>query len=413
MMTFARNSIFSSKCNLCYPYQVIHVPFRRVLCIVAFDPYDIDMHSDKDSDPLFPVKLNGKWGYINFDGNMVIEPKFEYAEFFHEGFAVVRSRSGNAILEKRNKGFRDSFTGKLKWHTTHQDYGYIDKSGEFLVEPRYDYADAFSEGRATVRIGDRHSGIYGYIDKSGSEVIKPQYPYLGFTKNDLNFSDGLAPVKIDRKIAYINYSGHVEFQTDFDHAWAFSEGLAKVRKGTMEKGKYGYIDKKGNVVIDLKFILAHSFSEGLAGAMIEDWTRGLFGFINKSGEFQIPRKYRRVGMFNNDFAWAWKGDRINAFLALLSRVPFEPYISGTSEFIDKNGHIRLSIRGGWVGYFDGEYSLRELGGRSSFIDKSGKECFNKTFNRARPFHNDLAMVQVDGKWGYINRNGEYVWDPSE
>lgn len=39
---------------------------------------------------LHPVLLNGKWGYINTSGGIVIEPNFDEARAFSDGFAAVR-----------------------------------------------------------------------------------------------------------------------------------------------------------------------------------------------------------------------------------------------------------------------------------------------------------------------------------
>jgi len=50
-------------------------------------------------------------------------------------------------------------------------WGYIDKSGDYVINPQFDYAWDFSEGLARVRIGDRR----GYIDKTGMFVWGPSY----------------------------------------------------------------------------------------------------------------------------------------------------------------------------------------------------------------------------------------------
>jgi hypothetical protein len=46
--------------------------------------------SSTDSTPiLLPVKVSGKWGYVNGSGQMVINPQFDSADDFHEGRALI------------------------------------------------------------------------------------------------------------------------------------------------------------------------------------------------------------------------------------------------------------------------------------------------------------------------------------
>ena len=45
-------------------------------------------------------------------------------------------------------------------------WGYIDQTGEVVIEPVWDYAHSFSGGLAYVQLGDNA----GYIDRTGTPV---------------------------------------------------------------------------------------------------------------------------------------------------------------------------------------------------------------------------------------------------
>ena len=80
----------------------------------------------------------GKWGFIDKTGKFVIEPMFNWSESFHEGLCVVKL--GNK-------------------------YGFIDRTGRFVIEPRFEKAAPFSESLARVLlIGDsnRFSNQFSY-----------------------------------------------------------------------------------------------------------------------------------------------------------------------------------------------------------------------------------------------------------
>ena len=111
------------------------------------------------SEGLARVKQNGKWGYVNLKGEVVIPCVYDWgladrAEF-SEGLACVRKN----------------------WR-----YGYINAEGEQVIPCIYDEADQFSEGHALVK---QHKK-YGFVNVKGEEVIPCIYEYA------MAFSDGLA-----------------------------------------------------------------------------------------------------------------------------------------------------------------------------------------------------------------------------
>ena len=57
-------------------------------------------------------------------------------------------------------------------------YGYIDKNGDYVIEPQFGPAGGFAaNGLAPVQ--DADSSLWGYIDKTGDYVIKPQFACVG------------------------------------------------------------------------------------------------------------------------------------------------------------------------------------------------------------------------------------------
>lgn len=85
---------------------------------------------------------------------MLIKAQFTGADDFSEGLAAVSAPDAN---------------GQTK-------FGYIDKTGKIVIEPKYDYAFPFSDGLAQVAI--QSGGTYGilrtgYIDSSGKYIWAP------------------------------------------------------------------------------------------------------------------------------------------------------------------------------------------------------------------------------------------------
>jgi hypothetical protein len=111
---------------------------------------------------LYPISRNGKYGYIDKTGKVVIPCKWEYADSFSEGLASVQNDNG-----KR---------------------GFIDKTGTVVIPCKWEDAEYFSEGLARVK---DDNGKWGFIDKTGKVVIPCKWKDVNF------FSEGLARVKDD------------------------------------------------------------------------------------------------------------------------------------------------------------------------------------------------------------------------
>lgn len=171
-------------------------------------------------------------------------------------------------------------------------YGYIDKTGQIVIKPRYDSAGPFQDGVATVIQGGKEKTIdtrgrpakpgkrkaapppaeppgdlpkpvklgdrYGYQDQTGMIVIDPLFDEAG------EFKDGLALVKVDGDLGFIDTQGKTVVDVEWDELHPFSDDLARVRSG----GKYGFVDRQGKVVIEPSFKSAGDFSEGLAPVIL-------------------------------------------------------------------------------------------------------------------------------------------------
>lgn len=91
----------------------------------------------KFSEGYAAVKTGGKWGFINSDGSIFIEPQFALAHEFNNGMAPVKDESG-------------------KW-------GYVNTAGITSIPCEYDSAGAFYLGFASVTKGN----AVGFVNKQG------------------------------------------------------------------------------------------------------------------------------------------------------------------------------------------------------------------------------------------------------
>jgi hypothetical protein len=254
-----------------------------------------------ESVQLYPVRVDGKWGFIDRTGITVLGP-FRGASLFSGGVATVLDADGSSRTIDKNgapvpdvevqelggtrlRVYNDTLSEGLAVAYTVESVpgipaglaGYVDESGTLVIEPRFDRAGGFSEGLAVAGVGDNDDLMqYGFIDHTGTWVIQPQYWDAG------SFSEGLARVvarKADGvKVGFIDKTGAWLIQ-DLDDARPFHEGLALAwRNGTC-----GHIDKNGETVISIPYTVeGWDFSGGVA--RVGGGFEGAPSYIDKNGK---------------------------------------------------------------------------------------------------------------------------------
>ena len=139
-----------------------------------------------------------------------------------------------------------------------QLWGYVDKNGEFAIEPKFHDAWNFHEGLAVVKV----EWARGYIDREGKYVVEPKYQYAG------PFRDGKAKVMLDDVWEYIDHEG--KKVGDAEPEKMVDDTVAPEDPIPTAKGKkFGYKDKDGNFVIKPQFVQAKPFSEGRAAVLVK------------------------------------------------------------------------------------------------------------------------------------------------
>ena len=283
-------------------------------------------------------KATQKWGFINTQGDFLIPPSYQESEIseynsFSDGMTVIRTserdgfkagfldRTGAVAIEAKllesnpfhegvarviiegpcKRGTRpcSSFPGIFVLPgfgtptaaTPFCKYAFIDKAGHPLFPQRFDDAKDFSEDLAPVKI----DGKWGFIDKTGAIVIKPEF------ESAESFSDGLALVNQDGLSGFIAHDGTMAIAPQFKHAEDFVDGLALVGTGWPGgDNKFWYIDHSGRQAIPDSFPLATSFFKGLAHVRFSEGNRGpqnmwmgKFGYIDRTGKSVFTYNFNR------------------------------------------------------------------------------------------------------------------------
>ena len=298
---------------------------------------------------LRPVQQDGKWGYIDQTGKVVIKPRFYWAEEFSEGLAAFENdeglygyidETGKVVIEPILERWSPFSEGLAAAAIKNMEWGYIDKMGKWVIKPQFVYANSFRDGLAPVKlrppegenwvIGDEKTT---FIDKTGKAIFKPvAYVLNARVSNGVAFLQHVStsPAGGISSSLLIDRSGKVIFEGEDIELNGFSEGVTPVKTG----GKWGYIDTTGKYVFEKRFDWAKSFSEGLAAVQIgKKW-----GYIDHSGELVIPAKFgiNELGddgyLFSEGLALVYSGDNL-VFINRQGKTVLKPDVTEVERFV--------------------------------------------------------------------------------
>lgn len=296
------------------------------------------------------------------------------------------------------------------FQASNDKWGFLDLSGNVVIEPIFDRAGDFSQGRAAVLT----EGRIGYIDTSGKIVIPCKYDWTS------GFSNGFATVKLAEKYGFIDLHGNEIVSMIYDFVFSFVNGFAIVNQGatTTDKGflggKYGVVDTTGKLIVPPKYDYIHSFktvfyqqkhqllaevvcaSKVLIGDDNLVLVNHQVGLINAEGKEVLPLKYREINYSNYGHIWAMKGGRwgmLDQFGRNMTPFKYDesPYAQTEIEGSDTVVLIRV-----------------EANSKFGFINLKGDEVIKAIYEDLFGFSEGLIAVKLDGKWGFLNVKGKVV-----
>lgn len=310
--------------------------------------------------------------------------------------------------------------------------GYVNARGDVLIEPKFDTAEEFIEGRARVRVGD----FFGLMDPSGTYIAPPVYQAVS------HYWNGLAQVHRDGVTALIDRGGAEIFRAEGEivipiddthmligtrfydsrelglgfrnqfgrhglvmlsrNLWSVyhvSTGqrsepvLSDIRFVSQEigspfwqiiKGDYFLVDTDGTRITD-GFDYAGELSNGAIPVRLGSWS----ALITKKGEIVQEKLFEGADFFYED-RWT----------------TFRQSEAGTDKFgyVDRTGTVVIPAQFDSAGQFRGDVADVTLNGWRIQIDRSGE--------RVGGCLDDVIVKKMDGNYYVVRVDGTKVTDQS-
>jgi len=304
------------------------------------------------------------------------------------------------------------------WASCHGKFGlcgYIERRARIeMIAPRFEQAMPFSEGLAAVRL----DGLVGYIDRSGTVVIAPQFDLAG------EFYQGLAEIVVGDKAGIVNRRGEIVVPPMFARAIPFTRDVVLASEGSLPagflagtRGSYGALPGlQGHVAgpaglyhVSGRWIRRPDLTRvrtfereglGILWAATGD-SSSMYGLLSADGRWLAEPQY--------DHGWSLQDG-----LAIATKRIGDGRVSGA---LDRHGNVVIPFRG-WSLFsgLNGWLQAQEGGpkGPRGLLDRTGNLLGGRMFEQidiTEP--GGVAAVLADGKWIGLTRDGRLVPYPRD
>ncbi len=275
-------------------------------------PFSFDKTGDF-SEGLAPVGINGKgYGYIDKNMRFVIPLGYDFAGDFENGIAPAVIGERKFFIDRSGNELPSPLLDALQKYSSVGAYAEDTVRASTLSLTAFDLADH--------TVYDGLAGTWGYVDKSGEEIISPRFVYA------CDFYNGIAVAAEGqwKKLTYkedkenaglyravnvrwgaIDREGNTVLPFIYDSIQRFDNGRTDIFAvySSQENG-WSIVDSKGNRLNDTAFegIEAETFDNLVIFSQTTDEGETLMGVYNiKEKRTAIPPIYSSLHLLKNGY----------------------------------------------------------------------------------------------------------------
>lgn len=390
----------------------------------------------------FTVYENEKYGVIDSSGKVIIKPTYDemivipnskkavfiITEVENNTYKTkVLNNNGSTILDKYSKvqaientdGINIWYEDNILKYEKDGLYGLIDFSGREIVAPEYN--DIYSLNGVEKSIVIEKNGNKGIVNSTlGKVVIEPEYSNI--TSLEKSQADNGYIVTKDSKSGVISGSGKVILECNYSEVKQVAGSNLYVVK---ENNNLKIIDNSLTTIKDGGF----EDVKAINGDNIVIVQNGKCGIINLQADEKVPCEYEDLKFASDNYYIAKKDGKYGVIsldntvcldfkytsMNFLKTANFyqaenEDY---TTDIISRDLEVKLASVIISDLNLDEVYMRVRVNGEYKYYNFNFEEKTNIEMLKS----NTLFLAKKDGKYGYVNKNGElivnYIYDDAK
>lgn len=247
-----------------------------------------------------PVSNGETWGYIQADGDLFLNYKYEQALPFSGSYAVVKLDGVYTLIDTSgNKIAIDGY--ELDDVTTMNENRIVGiKNGKYYLFNLY-FEPILNEGFEEICLSGngivavKTGGMWGLYTSSMEPITEHIFNDIVINSKGWLFGGGNATVKDAAGYYVIDEGGNALFEKRFERLKGCENGLVAAQG---ENGDWGFINGQGEYIIEPQYQDAITFSHDLGLVKYA----GKWGYINRYNNMVIEAEFEQAFPFMNGMA---------------------------------------------------------------------------------------------------------------
>lgn len=369
--------------------------------IVEFEYIKIKRYSRKF---LLIYKEENKIGLMNSEtGQIIIDPIYEKIEISQNDVAKVLLRENwyfIGIYDELNtiKFFDYIFKFQNFWKIKiGNKYGIITKNGSIILSIKW---DDIRPGCDNLFI-TRDKLLYGVVNSNNAVVIPNVYDSIDLISKKLWIA------KKNGKLGILDLNGNVLLDTVYTFLKLLSYPFFLVANSEdhfFYQDRYAILDINNNTLTEFKYFNVKFLCEDLFS--IEE--HGKFGIINSRGCVILDCSYYAINLYNSfisfhEYKRTWNESKRIGILSFFGEIITNIEYRSVQHFSDEL--VKVSKSGKLEVLLDNGNRISNIVPKYGLLSLKGKIHVHCLYEELGEFIGDYACVKKDGKWGVINKMG--------
>lgn len=327
----------------------------------------------------FPIKVDKKWGLINADGQIIVEPLYDaIGEFKEFGYAIMQRNGKVGMLQSDGSELVEPAYDDLKVLDSTlvavkqlNDWKVINTQGQVVLREEYERIRVWPGGY----LAYMQKGLWGMVDYNGQTICRPQFEGLRFLEQ------GFFQTQLNDRVGLMTPKGATILEPIAEKVSIYNSQLFFFQN----EGEWGAVNASGRLIIPQRYqryqevagrFLQLEQAEGrdlyslASEKIISEATYD--AFYPFSEQYLLCKKNRRLGLLDND-----------------GNIVLEAHFEEIQAFSE--GQFRTRAENRW-----------------GIVSSDGSVVVPFDYDFIAPMNGNNSLVKSENKFGVISRSGDLV-----